>query len=69
MELLEAKLASELHDELRIRLLERIVFINVYPIVIQIEERVPTQFRFQHAVDCKSCSDDSHHLNIITAAV
>ena len=46
MVLLEAKLASELHDELRIRLLERIVFINVYPIVIQIAERVPTQSRF-----------------------
>ena len=45
MERLEAKLATELHDELRIRLLERIVFISVYPIVIQIEERVPTQSR------------------------
>ena len=46
MEPLEAKPAPKLHIEARTRLLERIVFIKVYPIVIQIEERVPTQSRF-----------------------
>ena len=53
MEPLEAKPAPKLHIEARTRLLERIVFIKVYPIVIQIEERVPTQSRLQHAVDSK----------------
>jgi hypothetical protein len=58
MEPLEAKSASKLHNTpTRTHCLyQRLA------IVIQIEECVPTRSRFQHAVDCKSCSDDCHRL-------
>ena len=53
---LETKSASKLHNTpTRTHCLyQRLA------IVIQIEKRVPTQSRFQHAVDCKSRSDDCH---------
>lgn len=66
---LETKPVPKLHNELRIRLLERIVFINVLPIVIQIAAGVPAQSRFQHAAGCRSCSDDYYPANVITVAV
>jgi hypothetical protein len=66
---LEAKSEPELHNELRIRLLELIVFIKVLPIVIQIEVRVPTLSRFQRIVGCRSCSDDCPPVNMTAEAV
>lgn len=55
---LEAKPVSGVHNELRIRLLERIVFINISSIVMQIEVRVPAPSGFQRAAGCGICSDD-----------
>ena len=66
---LEVKPVPELHNQLRIRLLELIVFIKVLPIVIQIEVRVPALFRFQRVVGFRTCNDDCHPPNMTAEAV
>ena len=61
---LEVKPVPELHNQLRIRLLELIVFIKVLPIVIQIEVRVPAHSFFQSFVGLRSSGYDYHPSNM-----
>ena len=59
----------ELHNELRIRLLEHIVFIKVLPIVIQMAARVPILNHFQRASGRRPCSDDYHPPKVTAEAL
>ena len=66
---LAVKPVPELHNQLRIRLLELIVFIRDLPIVIQFEVCVPTLFRFQRFIGFRACSDDYHLPDMAAEAV